>query len=144
MIYKNDFNKPKLIYQPKIIKINDGSYVSVSEYEMRGNKCFFDVELNIPSKKIFIGRYIKEYNNVTAKYKDGKILVCNEEFIQEDKKMNITDVYTLYDILDDTHYNLTKIQALNLFDQSINSTYLKDKNKSILRSDIEKKQRLSK
>ena len=135
---QNDINKPKLKYPPEIIKINDNNYISIAEYEKR-NSTFYDVIFNNNGKEIFIGRYIKDFDIVKVMYKDGKILVYIDKYIKEKKGLYITDIYTLYDILDDVHYNESKEEMLRIFDPSLSDEFLINKNKILQRSDIEKK-----
>ena len=58
--------------------------------------------------------------------------------------MQITDVHTLYDIADDVCYSMNESELLNLFDSELDSSYLKNTNKLIVRSDVEKRRRLGK
>lgn len=138
----NMVNEKKLKYKAEIVNINENNYISVSEYEKRGNS-FFDVVFNNNGKEIFIGRYNKELKKINVKYNNGKILVFTNDFIK-DKGVFITDVLSLYDVLDDTFYSVTKLEALNVFDPTIDSSYIKNKNKLIVRDDIEKYDRMVK
>jgi len=136
---KYNINELKLKNKPQITKIDDNNYISIAEYKKRQTS-FFEVVFNNRGKEILLGRYINEFDNIKAMYKDGKILVYSDEFIRGEG-IKIVDVKDLYDILDDTFYCVSKLEALNIFDSSIDSSYLKDKQKSTIRKDIEKKTR---
>ena len=53
-------------------------------------------------------------------------------------------VHTLYDILDDTHYSLSEAEALELFDSNLDSSKLKNKERLMIRCDVEKRHRFVK
>jgi len=136
-------NNLELRYQPEIIKINDKNYISIYEYRKDLN-ILFDIIFNNNGKEIFIGRFIKELNNIRAKYNNGKILVYETSFIKNIKENHITKVYALYDIVDDTFYSVTEEEALVLFDLNLCTKHLKNKDKSLIRTDLEKMKRLIK
>ena len=136
-------NETKLVYLFETIKINEKSFINIKLNEKRNNK-FFDVIFNLNGKEIFLGRFAKDFNIINAKYKDGKILIYYENFNQNKHCMTINKVLSLYDILDDTFYSCTEIEALNIFDSSIDSSYLKQPENLIHRSDVEKSKRLYK
>lgn len=137
----DNLNIPKLIDAIEITKIGKNSHIGVGLYEKRNNK-FYDVVLKLNDKEIFIGRFNKEFNKLRVKYADGKILVYYDEFSKQSNKMEIIKVLSLYDILDNTFYSCTEIEALELFDKDINSSNLKDKDNYIRHSDCEKRKRL--
>ena len=137
----NDINIPKLLYPIEVMNIGDNIKLEIGLYEKRKNK-FYDVILRINNSEFFLGRFNKTYNTVKAKYNDGKILIYTPEFNDNTKSMQIIEVLSLYEILDDTFYSCTQEEALNIFDNSIDSSYLKNKNKPIYRMDIEKNKRL--
>ena len=138
MLNNNDINKPQLKYEPTIIRIDDKNYVSISEYSKRGNS-FYDVIFNNNGKEVFIGRYNKILDNVKVMYNNGKILVYSDI-----KNNLIIKVYSLYDILDDTHYSLSEVEALQLFNPDLDTSFLKNKDRSVVRTDVEKRHRLIK
>ena len=138
-----DINKPKLKYEPDILNIGKDLYVSVAEYQKRGDS-FFDIILHNKEKEIFIGRYSTDLHNINVMYNNGTILVYSRQFIKERNNNFIVKVHSLYDILDDVHYSLTEEEALTLFDPQLDTTFLKDKTKSTIREDVEKKHRLMK
>ena len=135
---QNNINTPKLKYTPDIIKINENNFISISEYEKR-NTTYYDIIFNNNGKEIFIGRYIKEFEPIKAMYNEGKILVYTDKYIQDKQQSYITNIYTLYDILDDVHYNETEEEMLKIFNPNLSDEYLMNKNKIVQRSDIEKK-----
>ena len=141
MLIIRDINEEKLKCEPEIIKIDDNNFIKKIDLEKRGNS-FCDIVFNNCGKEIFIGRYESDSQNVKLLYKNGRILVYSDKFIKE--KMQITDVHTLYDIADDVCYSMNESELLNLFDSELDSSYLKNTNKLIVRSDIEKRRRLSK
>lgn len=132
-----------LRYKPEIIRINDKNFISIYEYKKDLN-ILFDVIFNNDGKEIFIGRFIKEFNNIRAKYHNGKILVYETSFIKKIKENHITKVYALYDIVDDTFYSVTEEEALVLFDLNLCTKHLKNKDNSLIRTDLEKMKRLIK
>lgn len=139
--FNTNIDEPKLIYNIDTIKIGEGATIKIDFYEKRGTR-FYDIVLNLKDKEIFIGRFNKGEETIKAKYNDGKIIICDERLIEGENKVGIMKVFSLYDILDDTFYSCTEEEALNIFDSSIDTSHLKDKNKPIYRADIEKKRRL--
>ena len=135
-----DINTPKIISK-NILRISDTVWIEKSLYEKRGYK-FYDIELSLNSNKIFLGRFSKDYNDLDVKYNEGKILICNTKFDFESKKIVIIKVLDLYDMSDDMFYCTTEQEALNIFDSNIDTSYLTNKNKFIVRNDIEKKKKL--
>lgn len=136
-------SEEKIKWEPEIIKINEQNYIKKIELEKRGNS-FCDIIFNNSGKEIFIGRYENESKNIKVLYKAGRILVYSDEFIKEKEKVQVTQVHTLYDIVDDVCYSMKEGELLNLFDSNIDQTYLKKNNKLVVRSDVEKKRRLKK
>ena len=134
-------NEEKLKCEPEIIKIDDNNYIRKIDLEKRGNS-FCDIIFNNCGKEIFIGRYENDLNNIKVLYKNGRILVYSDKFVKE--KMQVTDVHTLYDIADDVCYSMNESELLKLFDSELDTSYLKNTNKLIVRSDVEKRRRLGK
>lgn len=134
-----DINIPKLLGPVDEIKIGENSIIEKGLYEKRGNS-FYDIKLKLKDKEIFLGRFNKTFDRLSVKYKEGKILVCNEEFKADGIK--IVSVLSLYDILDDTFYSCTEEEAIQIFDPSIDQSYLKNKTRNISRTDIEKLKRI--
>ena len=130
-------NSIKMLEEPKKIMIDDKNYIKISKYQKR-DTIFYDVIFINLDKEKFIGRY-KDFNNMNVSYKDSKILVFSQ-----DVDNFIIKVHTLYDILDDINYSLSEIEALKVFDSSIDSSKLINKEKSIVRCDVEKRHRLVK
>lgn len=136
-----DINTPKLLYKKDIIKIGENAQITIGIYEKRRD-VFQDVVLELSGKEIFLGRFNKDENMLTVKYKDGKILIGYQEFKKEVEDMRIIKVLSLYEMLDDTFISCSENEALNMFDPSIDNTYLKNKDALMHRADIEKKKRL--
>lgn len=136
-----DINALKLLYPFEIINISEKALIKVGLYEKRGN-LFYDVIFELNDKYIFLGRFDKTHNSFKVKYNDGKILICYEEFKNQEKEMKIIKVLSLYEIVDDTFYSCTEEEALELFNENLDSSYLKNKKNKILRSDVEKIRRL--
>lgn len=123
----------------KIIKINDQNYILIGEYEHRQNE-FFDVMFKNNNKEIFLGRFSKEFNRVSAKYNNGRILIYSEELINNEYVM--TSVLSLYDIIDDTFYSLTEEDAIKLFDPNMELSLIHKNKCLIARQDIAKRQKV--
>ena len=139
---KYDINIPKLLEEPTIIEIGDASSIKVFYYEKRNTK-YYDVILDANGKETFLGRYVREYNKVKAKYKDGRILIYNDIINASKREFEITKILALYDILDDVFYSCTEEEALNLFDNQLETNFLENKDNLIVRSDIEKRKRFN-
>lgn len=139
---KYDINIPRLLEEPTIIKIGDTSYVKVCFYEKRNTK-YYDVILNIDNKETFLGRFVKEFYKIKIKQKDGRILIYNDRINASKKSYEIIKVLGLYDILDDVFYSCTEEEALNLFDNKLETNFLENKNNLIVRSDVEKRKRFN-
>ena len=73
----------------------------------------------------------KEYDKIKAKYNNGKILIYIDKFIQEKEKSLITNVLSLYDVVDQMVYCVTEEEALHLFDSSIDTSSLKNKERML-------------
>lgn len=123
------------------IKLSDNIFIKKIDFDFRGNQ-YCDIILNNNGKEIFIGRYGNCLKNIQVLYNNGKILVSANKLKSDLKEPKIAYVHTLYDILDDTHYSTTQIELLNSFDPSIDSSSLKEPNKIIVRSDMEKRRRM--
>ena len=136
-----DINTPKLLYPKDIIEIGEKARITVGTYEKRRD-VFQDVILELSGKEIFLGRFIKDEKLLTVKYNDGKILIGYNEFKKEVEDMRIIKVLSLYEIVDDTFISCTENEALNMFDNNIDDTYLKNKDALMHRADIEKRKRL--
>lgn len=139
----SNINSVKLIYESDNIKIGENAYIKISLCEKRINR-FYDVVLCLKDKEIFLGRFDKDDNCVGAKYKDGKILIYKDEFKKQTGKLEIIEVLSLYEVADDTFYSVTEKEAIELFDNTINSTFIKKKNNVLHKTDIEKIKRLQK
>ncbi len=122
--------KAKLIYEPEIIKINDNNYIKVSQYSYRNNT-YYEVIFNNNGKDIFIGKYDTENQAVNAKYNNGKILIYTYDYVGENHNLGITKVLNLYDVLDETFFCVTEEEALCIFDDNIDSSNLKNKDRII-------------
>ena len=140
-VRETDINAQKLLYDKDIIEIGDNVKISIGTYEKRNN-IFQDVILELKDKEVFLGRFNKEDRPLTVKYKDGKVLIGYQELKKEVKGIRMVKVLSLYEMLDDTFYSCTEKEALNMFDSSMDDTYLKNRDSLIHRSDIEKKKRL--
>ncbi len=136
-----DINIPKLLNGKNIIKISDNSWIEKNLYEKRGDK-YYEVLLYLDGKEIFIGKFNKDDYTLDVKYNNGKIIVLNTAFNDSTSSFDIVKVLSLYDILDDTFYCSEEEEALALFDDKLDSSHLKDKNKYMIRVDIEKNRRL--
>lgn len=134
-----NINIPRLLGPVDEIKIGENAVIEKGLYEKRGNK-FYDIKIKLQDKEIFLGRFNKTFDRISVKYKDGKILICNEEFKKD--SMKIVDVLSLYDILDDTFYSCTEEEAIKIFNPNIDYSNLKNKKRNISRADIEKLKRI--
>lgn len=130
-----NINVPKLIGSKNIIKIGETAQITIGMYQKRNN-VYQDVVLELKDEDIFLGRFITEEENLVVKYRDGKILIGRGK--EENSIAKITKVLTLYEVIDDTFYSCSEIEALSMFDPSIDKTYLQNKNTYMHRSDLEK------
>lgn len=138
---KDYVNTPIELGPSSICKINDKNFIVTQLYSQKGNK-FYDVVLNKNGKSVFIGRFDKEYDFIQTKYNDGKILVFYDEFDKNSEKMQVVEVISLFDMLDELVYACTEEEALNMFDKNIDTSYLKNPDRNIRKSDIERKKRI--
>ena len=130
-----DINVPKLLGPKNIIKIGENAQITIGTYQKRIN-VYQDVVLELKDKEIFLGRFVTEEDDLVVKYKNGKILIGREK--AEKSGTKLTKVLTLYEVIDDTFYSCSEIEALSMFDPSINGTHLQNKNTYMSRSDLEK------
>lgn len=131
----SDINTPKLLCPKDVMKIGESAQITIGTYQKRLN-VYQDVVLELKDKEIFLGRFVTEEDKLVVRYKDGKILVGREK--QENNVTKITKVLTLYEVVDDMFYSCSELEALNLFDSSIDSTHLQNKGSYMHRSDLEK------
>ena len=134
-------NELKLLNIVETITIGENAFINISLYQKR-NDVFYDVVFNLNGKEIFLGRVPQSEKKLIVKYKDGKILLAYKGHINEIEGMKIIKVLSLYEILDDTFYSCTEKEALNIFDSSLDDSFLKEENSLMHRADIEKKKRL--
>ena len=135
-----DINQPTKI-DKKTIQIGNNSNIIVNEYRKRGT-CFYEVIFNNNGSEKFIGRYPRNNNLFEVEYLNGKILVFEEQYIESEKSVMPTNVYDLYDILDDCYYTETQEQAIKLFSNDMNTNFLINKDQLTIRNDIEKKKEI--
>lgn len=129
--------KRRQLCPPEIIKISDNSYISLYTFKDRMNIVYY-VTLNIKDEEKLLGKFIEDCDFTRVKYKDGKILIYSEVQDLDTSKFNIEKIHSLYDIADDTFYSCTEEEAINMFDDSLDSSHLKNKDNYIHRSDREK------
>ena len=142
MIYSNDpylgITKPLPLFEAKIYpidKVNQNNFVEVQLFK-KGNEFYYGVTLYNNKKTIYIGKYIRNNNLFSIKYKNGNILLYNENFNHQKGRMNIVEVLGLYNITDDTFYYCSEADAIRLFDSNIDLDDLQKPNKKILRTGI--------
>ena len=131
----------KLLNLVETIKISENAVINVSLYQKR-NTVFYDVVFNLYGKEIFIGRVLQNEKKLIVKYKDGKILLAYKSHINELEGIKIIKVLSLYEIVDDTFYSCSEKEALNIFDSSLDDSFLEEENSLMHRVDLEKKKRL--
>ena len=130
--------EPVYLYNAFNLIINENSYLNINLYEKKRIKYYEAIFYN-ENNEIYIGKFYKDDSIIGAKYKDGKILLYNEQFNHELRKMNITEVLALYDMEDDIFYYCTEEEALRIFDENIDFSDLKSKNKKLLKIKPRKK-----
>jgi len=142
-MYKNIDNSTKPISEPMIYLIQGKNYIKTQLFQKR-NAQFYDVIFYNNGKKIFIGRYNNDYDNFRVAYNKGKILLYSDNYEETNKesKYVITNVISLYDILDETFYSVTPEEALDIFAPNLSEFYPKKNEKPIHRIDLEKRKRL--
>ena len=136
-----DINKIQILNK-SMIKIGNNSGIIVNESKKRGNY-FYDVIFVNNGMEKFIGRYPKNETIFKVVYSNGKILVFGEKYISSANALMPTNVYELYDILDDCYYSITEEEALKLFSEELNTSFLKNKDRLTIRCDVEKKKELT-
>lgn len=136
MQLNHDVNNLNLINKTSM-KISDNCCIIITEFRKR-KKLLYDVVFKNNETKKFIGRYPKYDTLFNVKYFNGKILVYGEEFNKKIGSVVITNVYELYNILDDCYYSLAEEEALKLFYPEADINFLKNKDRLIVRVDLEK------
>ena len=135
---------PIVSFKPRLIEINENSYIQQQEFIERGNH-FYDIYLITSNKKIFLGRFYKTEDIFEVKYNEGKIVICYIKYIEKEKCVNVVKVVSLYDIVDDITYSSSEKEALNIFDNSLNSNYLKNPDKLLCGdSELKSKKKIKK
>lgn len=129
--------KPRIIFSD-IKEITDNNYISINLYEMN-RKNYYEVIYHYFNKEVFFGKYYKTDFLLDVSYKNGKILVFTKEYNRENYKMEIAEVLALYNIDDDMFYYCTEEEAIKIFDENLNTLYLKNKNRKVLVSHIKKR-----
>ena len=135
-----NIHKEIQIDNPQIIKINDSSMIEIGQYR-KLNDIYYTVVLKLKNKEIFLGKFSKDYSGFKVQYNNGKILIYTDIFDRESYSFKINRVLSLYEILDDLFYSCTELEALEIFDPTIDKSFLKNKDRSIFRNDSEKKRR---
>lgn len=136
---KIDINKPKPIGDPNILQISKNIIVETQNFTKR-NQTYCDVVLIdvLKNEQKFIGRFIEPQSKVKIKYNSGKILIYNDKFNTKLRKDVIVKVLALYSIIDDVIFAEDEETCLNIFDESIDTSFLKDKNNLTVKIDVER------
>ena len=129
--------KRRQLCLPEVTKIGDNSYISLYMFKDRRDIVYY-VTLNIGDDEKLLGRFVEDCDFTRVKYKDGKILIYSEVQDLETGELNIQKIHSLYDIADDTFYSCTEREAIEMFDPTLDSSHLKNKDNYIYRSDREK------
>lgn len=143
MVNNNEVNigeyNSLLIYEPPYrYDIGQNAYVTTQRF-WRRNKEYYDVFLYLKDRKILLGRFPLELNDLRIAYKDGRILIYYDEYNHEKNCLEIIKVLGLYDVADDVFVSSKEKEALAIFDSDIDAEGLKDPSKYTYRSDSEKK-----
>lgn len=126
------------LYDAIKIIIDDNNYISVQLFEKQRIK-YYEVTFINNEKQIFLGKFYKEDYLFNVSYKNGKILIHNDEFDHGLAQMQIKEVLALYDIIDDIFYYCTEENAVKIFDETIDSSNIKRKNNKLLRSSVKRR-----
>lgn len=138
----NNYFKKSIAVGPSAInRINDKNFINTQLYRKK-TYSFYDVILNKNGKEVFIGRFDKENDFIQTKYNNGKILVYYDKFDNSTGKLQVIEVLALFDMLDELVYACTEEEALSIFDKNIDTSYLKNPDRNIRKSDIERKKRI--
>lgn len=81
--------------------------------------------LTINRKTMCLGKYDKEFDNIKAKYKNGKIMLYHSQLNNDDEQ--IIKVLSLFELIEESFYSCTEEESLNEFDKSLDTSYLKNK-----------------
>jgi len=129
-----NFSYPTITGKEKNININEKTFIKIKNYK-KGASEYSIVTLHFNDKIVFIGKFSEEFDNLNAKYKDGRVLVYfgNGE---------VKKVLSLYEMVDDTFYSCTEEEALNIFDNTLDNSHIQNNNQLICRADSEKTRRL--
>ena len=130
--------RPMALYEPRKIIIDSNRYINIQLYEKNRIK-YYEVVFYDNGKEIFLGNYYKDDSIFEVSYKNGKVLIHNDEFIQEIRKVQIIEVFALYDVCDGIFYYCTEEEAIKVFDERLDTSSLKRKNNKLLRNDFRKK-----
>ena len=78
-----------LIYEPPYrYDIGQNAYVTTQRF-WRRNKEYYDVFLYLKDRKILLGRFPLELNDLRIAYKDGRILIYYDEYNHEKNCLEI-------------------------------------------------------
>ena len=130
-IYTNP-NIPKLS-KAKEIKLSDDCVIEVRLYK-EIERSFYEVILKHYDNNIFLGSFNKDFDNLSVSYNsnNNKILISG---------IDIDDsiyVLALYDIKEDFSYYCTEKEALELFDENMDTSHLKNPKKLIVANSSKK------
>ena len=123
-----------------IDKIGENAKIEIRHYRKKG-ETYYVVIFKIDEREVFLGKFPDDIEQLKADYVNGKILIFTDVFDQVSGLFKVDQVFSLYDILDDTFYSCTEAEALKTFDPFVDRKFLKNKDRLIARSDIEKKKR---
>lgn len=124
--------KPKFLYIYEKIIIDSNKYINVKLYEKNRIK-YYEVVLNNNENEVFLGKYYENDSIFMVSCNKGKILIHNNQYFDEKGKTQIIEVLSLYDISDDVFYYCTEQEAVKLFDENLDTSSLKRKDKKLLR-----------
>ena len=129
-----NFSYPTITGKERKIEINDNTFILIKNYK-KGASEYSIITLHLKDKKVLVGKFNEEFDNLNARYKDGRVLVY---FGNGD----IKKVLSLYEMVDDTFYSCTEEEAINIFDNTLDVSHIQNKNRPIYRMDSEKTRRI--
>ena len=125
------------LFDSTIYPIVEGKFIEIQLLKKRNEK-YYEVIFHDEQNLMRFGKFSKDNNLLGVKYKNGKVLLYNENFNHEKRKMNIVEVLALYNIDDDIFYYCSEEEAIRMFDDTIDLTGLISPTKKILRTQIRK------
>ena len=117
--YKGDNVTPPVLKDEAEYEIDEKTKVVVkksSQFDVE----FYDIYVKVADEERFLGRYLRETQNLRIGYNNGKILIYYGNYDRDTQKFSkVTKVINLYNVEDDMFYPVREAEALRMFNPEL-------------------------